>query len=217
MIQLFTGTPGSGKSLDAAGRMRYALNKPRGEQKPVIANFQINTTIVKRPDAFTFVDNSEITPEWLVNFADDFWMHTDRHFSEDYLLLVLDEVQIIFNNRNWMSKGRQGRNDSRLDWVEFMSQHRKYGYEIILIAQSAKMIDNQFRYLCDYEINHRKVSTMGMVGSAVGALFANRLFMRVKYLFQTNERLGMQWSLARSKDMAMYDSYARLKKVQETS
>lgn len=212
MIELFSGTPGSGKSLDAAGRIRYALDKPRGEDMPVIANFDVNTTIVRRPKAFHHYDNSEITPGLLTDFADDFWMHTDRHFSEDYILCVLDEVQILHNSRNWMSKGT-GRNDSRLDWLEFFSQHRKYGYRIILIAQSAKMIDNQFRMLIEYETNHRKVSSMGMVGAIAGAPFRGRLFMHVRYLFQTHERLGMSLHLMHSKDAAMYDTYARLRKV----
>lgn len=215
MIVLSTGTPGSGKSLDAAHEIRYALNKPRGEDMPVIANFDINTTIVKRPQAFHYFENSDITPDLLTSFADDFWLHTDRPFSEDYILLVLDECSIIFNSRRWMDKGRAGKADSRLDWLEFMSQHRKYGYKIILIAQSAKMIDNQFRFLCDYELNHRKISNMGMVGSAIGACFGGRAFMTVKYLFQTNERLGMRLWFGHKKDMALYDSYARLKKVSD--
>ena len=213
MIVLFSGTPGSGKSLDAAGQIRYALDKPRGADMPVIANFDVNTQIVKRPDAFHYVPNSELTPDYLCSFADDFWTHTKRRFSEDYLLCVLDEVQIIFNSRNWMDKGTKGRSNSRMDWLEFLSQHRKYGYKIILIAQSAKMIDNQFRMLCEYEVNHRKVEHMGMVGAGVSALFFGRLFMRVKYLFQTNERLGMQFYFSRQKDMDLYDTYARLRKV----
>lgn len=211
-IVLYTGTPGSGKSLDAAHVIRYALNKPRGEMQPVIANFEVNTTTVRRPEAFHYVPNGEMSPQMLVDFADDFWMHANRDFSEEYILLVLDEVQILYNSRNWMDKGR-GKGDSRLDWLEFLSQHRKYGYRIILIAQSAKMIDNQFRMLCEYEINHRKVAHMGLFGSAVSALFRGLLFMRVKYLYQTNERLGMQLSVGNKHDMAMYDSYARLKKV----
>lgn len=211
MIELYSGTPGSGKSLHAAHEIREALDKYRGADKPVIANFEVNTSKVKRPQAFHYFDNDELTPDLLRDFADDFWMHVDRHFSEEYILLVLDEVQIIFNSRDWMNKGRSGKNDSRLDWLQFLSQHRKYGYRIILIAQSAKMIDNQFRMLCEYEINHRKVAHMGMVGAAVAAPFRGCLFMRVKYLFQTNERLGMQLSIGNPRDMAMYDTYAKLR------
>ena len=196
MITLYSGTPGSGKSLHCAHDIREALNKPRGEDRPVVANFDVNTLNVRRPNAFHYYTNEEITPSLLTAFADDFWSGTSRHFSEDYLLLALDECQIIFNARSWMDKGRSGKNDSRLDWLEFLSQHRKYGYRILLIAQSSKMIDNQFRMLIEDEVNHRKVSHMGMFGAIVGGMFANRLFMRVKYLYQTHERLGMNFSLS---------------------
>lgn len=218
MIELYTGTPGSSKSLHAAGDIRDALNKRRGVDKPVIANFDVNLESVRRPQAFHYWPNSELTPGMLTDFADDFWESVDRPFSEDYLLLVLDECSLIFNSRNWQDKGRRNadgtaRGDSRMDWLEFLSQHRKYGYRIILIAQSAKMIDNQFRMLVENEVNHRKVSNMGLLGGIVGGLFRGLLFMRVRYLFQTHERLGMQFSVANRRDMAMYDSYTRLRKV----
>lgn len=211
-IMLYTGTPGSGKSLHAAHDIRWCLNKPRGEMQPVICNFEVNVTKVKRPDAFQYVPNEELTPAYLTDYAEAFWRGTQRPFSEDYLLLVLDECQLVFNSRNWMSKG-SGRGDSRMDWLEFLSQHRKYGYRVLLIAQSAKMIDNQFRMLCEYEINHRKVAHMGMVGAAIAAAFGGRLFMRVRYLFQTNERLGMQLALGHKSDMALYDTYAKLRQI----
>ena len=215
MIELYSGTPGSGKSLHAAGDIRDALNKRRGVDRPVIANFEVNTEGVRRPQAFHYVSNQELTPEWLTTFADDFWMSVDRPFSEDYLLLVLDEVTILFNSRMWQDKGRRGMGDSRMDWLEFFSQHRKYGYRVILIAQNSKMVDNQFRYLIDDEVNHRKVSHMGMIGGLIGGIFGGKLFMRVRYLYQSHERLGMQLNVFNRRDAAMYDSYARLKKVQK--
>lgn len=209
---LYTGTPGSGKSLHAAHDIREALNKIRGEDRPVIANFDVNTTAVKRPQAFHYVSNEDLTPAFVQDFCDDFWLHTPRRFSEDYVYLILDECQLLFNSREWSSKGRVGKKDSRMDWLAFLSQHRKYGVKVILIAQSAKMIDNQFRMLCEYEVNHRKVSNMGIFGALIGACFFNRLFMRVKYLFQASERLGWHLSLAHQKDMDMYDTYAKLKR-----
>lgn len=215
MIELYTGTPGSGKSLHAAHEIRMALTKPRGADQPVIANFDVNLTDVKRPNAFHYVPNEELTPDFITSFADDFWSNVDRPFEEDYILVVLDEVQLIFNSRDWQSKGRQGRNDSRMDWLAFLSQHRKYGIKVILIAQSAKMIDNQFRMLVEYEINHRKVSNMGIGGAIIGALFRNRLFCMVKNLFYTNENLGVRFVIGKTKDMSMYDSYAKLRQQTE--
>lgn len=95
-----------------------------------------------------------------------------------------------------------------MSYLEFLSQSRKYGYKIILIAQSAKMIDNQFRMLIDEEHNHRKVSRMGMIGAVVAAPFRGRLFMCVRYVYQIHERLGMSLRIFHKRDAAVYDSYA---------
>lgn len=65
MIELYTGTPGSGKSLHAAHEIREALDKYRGADKPVVTNFEVNTSNVKRPQAFHYFDNDEITPDLL--------------------------------------------------------------------------------------------------------------------------------------------------------
>ena len=73
------------------------------------------------------------------------------------------------------------------------------------------MIDNQFRMLVEYEINHRKVSNMGIGGAIVGALFRNRLFCMVKNLFYTNENIGVRSTIGLNRDMKMYDTYAKLR------
>lgn len=210
MIYLYSGVPGAGKSLHAASDIRYALNKP-GVERPVIANFPLGTRArVKRPQAFHYFANRDITPAMLMDFADAYWQTSGVPFREDWILLVLDEVQLVHNARNWQDKGT-GRGDSRLDWLEFYSQHRKYGYKVVMIAQSAKMIDNQFRMLIEIEVNHRKVSTMGGVGAVVSMLFLGRLYMWVSYLYQTSERLGMSTYLGKRRDWDMYDSYARFR------
>ena len=68
------------------GQIRYALDKPRGEDMPVIANFDVNTQIVKGALMPSITSRMELTPDYLCTFADDFWTHTKRRFSEDYLL-----------------------------------------------------------------------------------------------------------------------------------
>lgn len=213
MITIYTGTPGSSKTLHAVHDIWYALTKPRGGDVPVIANFDIcHYQPLKREHAFHYVTNDELTPDFLTDFADNFWRESGLRFREDYLLLVIDECQLLYNSRLWQSKGRAGRHDSRMDWLEFLSQHRKYGYKIILIAQSAKMVDNQFRMLIETEVNHRNVVHMGRFG-AVFKLLPRPCFLWVRYLFQTHERLGMAFYVGRKRDMRLYDSYARLEKV----
>lgn len=211
-LTIYSGTPGSGKTLHAVSEIMQALNKPRGADRPVLANFPVRAELCKRPQAFHQYSNAEITPELITTFCDDFWDSGVRKYSEDYILVVLDEVSLIFNSRLWNSKGTKGMGNSRMDWLEFFSQHRKYGVKVILIAQSAKMIDNQFRMLCDDEINHRSIRNMGFVGGILDAITRHRLFMMVHYLFQTNERLGMRMFLRTDRVCRMYDTNSRLVK-----
>ena len=42
VLKLYSGTPGSGKSLDVARKIYHALRYGR----PVIANFDINTSLI---------------------------------------------------------------------------------------------------------------------------------------------------------------------------
>lgn len=205
-IDVYTGVPGSGKSLHAAADLRYYLNLPRREQ-PCIANFSLaKDAPVARPELFHHIPNEEMSAERLISFAEDYWQTHD--FREDYLQLYLDECQLLFNSRRWSDK-------SRMAYLEFLSQSRKYGYHVVLIAQSAKMIDNQFRMLIDTEFNHRRVRSMGPAGAVVAAFFGGKLFMCVRYLFQTNERLGMSLRTFRKKDGQMYDSYAHFERVEK--
>lgn len=200
-IYAYTGVPGSGKSLDAASQVRFFLDHGR----PVIANFELSQDApVRDRSLFRHVPNSSLDPDALIEFAEVWWGDPRHVFREDGLLLVLDEMQCVWNSRNWSEKGR-------LAWVEFFSQHRKVGYKVIFIAQSVKMIDNQFRYLIDTEVNHRKISSFGLVGWIASLPFRGNLFLRVSYLYQSSERLGSEWYVARAKDMSMYDSYARIR------
>lgn len=59
MIYLYSGTPGSGKSLHVTRVIYYTLLR----NKPVICNFPINTQKVKKPQKYTFVDNLDLNPD----------------------------------------------------------------------------------------------------------------------------------------------------------
>lgn len=204
-IDLYTGTTGSGKSLHAAADIRECLIARRREI-PVIANFRLSPDApVLKPYNFHYIPNEDMSAGRLIDFANDFWDRSGVRFREDYLQLYLDEAQLLFNSRRWSDR-------SRMQYLEFLSQSRKYGYHVVLITQHAKMIDNQFRMLVDLEHNHRRVSRMGPAGMLVSAPFAGRLFMVVRYLFQANERLGMSMRVFRRADAAMYDSYATFKR-----
>lgn len=95
---------------------------------------------------------------------------------------------------------------NRLEWIEFLSQHRKYGYRVILCAQSDKMVDNQFRMLIEYEVKHRKLSKFGVWGWLISRLLLGRGFLWITYYYQTQERLATDWYLGNRKDFSMYDT-----------
>lgn len=194
-IYLYSGTPGSGKSLHAARDIRDYL---RFKRLPVVGNFCINEN-TKGFDNYYYRDNSEMTPEYLAWFARNYWL--DHRFGEDRILLVLDECQLLFNSRDW------AQND-RMAWLEFFSQHRKYGYKVIFIAQFDRMIDRQIRSLVEYEYIHRKLGNFGAKGKIMTLFALGELFVCVKRFYSLNERIGVELFRAHKSLFRLYDSYA---------
>lgn len=86
-ISLYSGTPGSGKSLHATERIRARLKRGL----PVIANYNLDKTKIPHPELFHFIDNQDLTPSAIVDVARG-WFGTHR-FGEDKVLVVIDECQ----------------------------------------------------------------------------------------------------------------------------
>lgn len=151
MIWLYSGTPGSGKSYHATFDI---INKTKRKKKnKVIANYSL-TLPEKQMQNFTYVDNSELTIEYLQSYA------RKNHFVgiEGQTLVVIDESQILFNSRDWGTNSHK-----RMAWIKFFSQHRKYGFNFIMISQFDKMIDKQIRSLIEYEVAHMKINNFFMI------------------------------------------------------
>ncbi len=200
-ITLYSGTPGSGKSFHAAKDIAHRLRRGGG----LICNFPVNENFVKRRKArVEYWDNSEMTAERLVAYA------LKHHVmgKEGQTLVVIDECQIIFNCRDF---GRRDRNA----WVTFFSQHRKLGYNVILIAQSDRMIDKQIRSLIEDEVKHRKLNNYGFGGMFLTMLSLGRTwFIAIDYWYGGNKlKLGYDIFPYRKKYSALYDSYKLFKDV----
>lgn len=91
-IELFSGTPGTGKSLDAANLVRFQLSRPH--PRPVLGNFQLSPDApVRAPELYTYQPNADFSPDFLTDYAMRFWEQQD-FFREEYLTLVLDECQL---------------------------------------------------------------------------------------------------------------------------
>jgi len=197
---MYTGTPGSGKSLHCAKTIYFKLT--RG--KNVIANFDINMTAFKRSrklGRFIYIDNSDLTPEFLVDFAlKNHKRSTSGHIVEGQTLIVVDECQIMFNCREW-----QANNRSR--WATFFTQHRKFGYDVLLITQFDRLIDRQIRSLVEYEVVHRKASNYKTLGFLLGLPFKGNVFIAITKWYGVNEKTDSEFFVLRQKYARLYDSY----------
>ncbi len=197
MIKLFTGTPGSGKSLHAAKMIYYTLRSGR----PVIANFDINTKSIKhrknRELKFIKKENYEITPQFLVNFALGFWK--GKRVKEEEILLVIDEAQVMFDSRQWQKADRH-------EWVKFFAQHRKFGYHIVLICQFDGMIDKQMRAMIEYKVIHRRVSNFGLFGLVLSFLAWGPVFVAVKVWPALNKKVDQEFFMPKKKYYSIYDT-----------
>lgn len=199
MIHLYTGSPGSGKSYHVAKEISFLLK--RG--KNVIANFYINQDKIKRKKGqFYEYDNFEITPELLYNFSNENHKRDkDGRMFERQTYLIIDECQLIFNARSWSQAGRN-------EWISYFTQHRKYGYEIILITQFDRLVDRQIRSLVEYEYRHRKVNNFGAFGFILGMVFLFKpIFVSVEYWYCIKERVGASFMVYNPKVASLYDSY----------
>ena len=197
MIRLYSGTPGSGKSLHNARDI--IVRSQLGE--PVIGNFDCNLSRYKKA-RYTYCPNDKLTPKFLIDYS-------RRYFNgrrpgardEGAILLVIDECQLLFNAREWQR-------ESRNEWLEFFTQHRKYGYDITLIAQFDRMIDRQIRSLIEYEFIHRKLSNFGFRGVLLSLVLGGNTFVAVQVWYPLKERIGSEFIHARKKLWSIYDSYA---------
>lgn len=204
MIHLYSGTPGSGKSLHTARDIRDAL---RVRKMPVIANFDVNHSLRNYDRLFTYLPNDKLEPSFLEDFARKWF--AGRKVREDSILLVIDEAQLVFNSRAWQ-------HGQRMEWIQFFSQHRHFGYKVVLIAQFDRMIDRQIRSLIEIETNHRKLGNFGMKGLILSLPFRGRLFLGVSYYYGLKEKVGTCWLLPRRAYFKVYDSYNRFEKVAGT-
>lgn len=193
MIYFYSGTPGSGKSLHVARDIYNRLNRNKKNPR-VIANFMINTKMIKNRNAvFIYKDNEDLTVGYLLDYA----LKNHTLGQENQTLVVVDECSIIWNAREWQN------NHNRMDWLKFFTQHRKLGYNMIVISQNDRQVDKQIRMQFEYEIKHRKVNNF-----KIGKFLPFAAFIAIEYWYGVNERIGMEFFGYKKKWGKFYDSYA---------
>lgn len=196
-IDLFSGTPGSGKSLHAAKQIVEWAQAG----KPVITNFEVDLSRYPKANQ-TYVEDDELTPDYLLQFSRAYFAGRKlTKKDEDTILLVIDECQLLFNSRDYQKKDRKS-------WIKLFSTHRHLGYHVILIAQMDKMLDKQIRGLIEYEFVHRKLSNFGKAGKLLTVLLAGEMFTAVQMWYPLKMKIGTKMFRAKRKYYRIYDSYA---------
>lgn len=163
MIEIYSGFVGSGKSYHATSRGCMRADAPKGKGW-VIANFPIKPKrkflsrlpfikkYIKDPfnvPRWIYKDNDEMTVDYLIKTSHE----KGFYGNEGRCLLMIDEAGILFNSRDWNVKPQE-----RKDWIKFLSQSRKFGYDVVFIVQDSRMLDRQIRSLAEYEVQHKKLN-----------------------------------------------------------
>lgn len=192
MITLYSGTPGSGKSFHAVALALRVL----GWKKYVIANFALKFTDKQKrngyDERFFYWENEQITISTLIEFA------IDKGFlelaKESQCLVIIDEAGGRFNCREYASSDRK-------EWIDFFSQHRKLGFDFVLVAQNDRMLDRQIRGYIETEKKHRKINNFGPF-----FILPIPVFACVEHWYTAKIRVGNEFILYRKKIAKQYDS-----------
>ena len=193
-ISLLSGTPGSGKSLHAVSDGLDWLKLGRN----LITNFPLDwhKRLKKIKGDYQFWKNSDITPVHLIHYAKEHHKKSEKAQT----LLIIDEASMMFNARDF------GRKD-RMEWINFLANHRHFNFEIILIAQNDKMLDKQIRGLIEYDIKHRSLSNFNFITLLISKLFGG-LFFCVSYWYPIRQCNGKSIIRLNKSKARCYDTMA---------
>ncbi len=217
MIEQFTGTPGSGKSLHCAREIKTYLNIGRNVistcwidtdlcflnlfQKWYVNHFKRKPKKIKhdrRSDNFHYITNNDLDPDYLYSFA-----AIHHEFGKEHqTILVIDECQQIF------SPTIIGNDVERWNkWDTFFRIHRHIGFDVILIPQSSKLISRKVIEYCEFETRHFNRKHHGLFGF-LASLFVGGLFSYTKMWRGTREPLEQQFYTYKPIYGLMYNSYS---------
>lgn len=191
MVILYTGTPGSGKSYHATAQVHNCTKKGLN----VIANFNVNLP-AKYQHRFYFVPTEKLNVQFLLDFS----IKNHVPNKERQTLIMIDEASILFNSRDYSRK-------DRADWIKFFSQHRKLGYDIILITQQDRSLDRQIRGQIEYNYVHRKLTNFGFKGWVIRFLI-HKQFVCVHIWYPVKERVDCEYFSIKKRVADSYDTFS---------
>lgn len=201
MISFYSGTPGSGKSLQMAHEVVDWLKKYK---KNVIANTFIDRKYIlkkKKGGLFFYIENDKLTPDFLYKYALKF----NEMGVEHQTLLVIDEAQVKFSPTA-VKLSSQENPHYRQEWLEFFTHHRHLGYDVLIISQFDRLIDAQIRCIFEFNYVHRKANNFGFIGMLL-TILKIPLFVQIQYWYGVNQVSGKKFFTYSKKYSKIYNSY----------
>ena len=143
MIYLVAGKPGSGKTYIMARKIKEWI----GEKKYILTNILVYP-LVLRVFGREIINEIKKFQERYFYFNDDvqveeFWRFSEilgNRKKEGQIKLVIDEGLLMINKKF---------QENKKDFIRFLTQHRKLGYDVFILAQSKNEVDTTIRSLID--------------------------------------------------------------------
>lgn len=218
---LLCGKRGSGKSLGAVDKAGSYLKAGRAVATNLNLNVEhlvpaYNKTRWYRVPDWPSAQDLEKLPlgnrflKWVENEPDPVMC---EGYDEKYNgLLLLDEVATFLNAREWNGNGRQ-------EFISWLAQSRKYGWDLLLIAQSVGMVDKQVRdSFIDVQGTVRNLEKMAVpVLSPIWKYFTGEPlhfpkmhFVALKYGFHPDAAISDRWFWRGSEIYKAYNTLQRI-------
>lgn len=188
--------------------INVVLKRLKRKQLAIKPRVLFKDTRIRGCGKYFYLSNRNFSVKYLYEYA------SKHHVKgkEGQTLLVIDEAQMLFSPSVVKLK-RQENVNYRVDWLEFFTQHRRLGYNIILVSQFDRLIDPQVRCLFEYNNIHRKINNF-KIGWIFGLLGIS-LFISVQYWYGVNQKIGSEFFTYKSKYAKIYDSYEFQKRITE--
>lgn len=201
-VTAYLGVPGSGKSLHVMEDIWWYGHR---SDALIMCNFD-----VKRPRGFRAayyrLPTGDISVSDVLEGIRRWMADGHRVTREGQILVVIDEAQICFSNRDWQKPGRA-------EWIRLFIQHRKLGLRFVLVVQDLGMLDKQIRAVVETCGHHMRVNSYGWLGALVTIAALGRpvcmCIYRLPFYGSTKAGIvGRQCIFGKRRLYRMYDTHA---------
>lgn len=214
MITLIEGTPGSGKSavsvcdmidhLQAGGTIACNFDLVEGWAERIAKSDLKCRLGFRNPVDYARSLHSRAykigTPDTLYELSKCLNSRDKSgRLIEGQGRLYLDEAQLLFNSRNWQKN---------YPFIEFFSQHRKLGWDIVMVSHDEAMIDSQVRHYIELRGSFRNLNKLRFLG--LGLPRTVNIFLAVYHYAGSGPGKGVKshwtWHYLDKTRASLYDS-----------